>query len=119
MPVVAAGDVTLNETAVYELLNSPAGPVGRMLNELNAQAASVARARVRVRRTPAWSRRSNAFPPGYTLASIKAKIGYDSLGLIYGGVTAAEDPTVFLEEPAEQMESRYPFLTTGLDSLVL
>lgn len=116
---MAAGDVTLNQAAVYELLNSPAGPVGEMLNELNAQAASVARSVVRVRKTPSRSRRSTAFPPGYTLASIRAKIGYDSLGLIYGGVTAAEDPTVYLEEPAEQMESRYPFLTTGLDSLVL
>jgi hypothetical protein len=117
--VPATGDVTLNETAVYELLNALDGPVGRMLNELNTQAASVARARVRVRRTPSRSRRSTAFPPGYTLASIRGKIGYDSLGLIYGGVTAAEDPTVYLEDPAEQMESRYPFLTTGLDSLVL
>ena len=116
---MAAGDITLDQAAVTELLNSPAGPVGEMLNELNNQAASVARAKVRVRRGNTWSRRSDARPPGYTLASIRTKIGYDSLGLIYGGVTAAEDPTIFLEDPAEQMHARYPFLTTGLDSLVL
>ncbi len=115
---VAAGDFQLDETAVYELLNADDGPVGRLLVELNEQAASVARATVRVRRTPTRSARSSASPPGFTLASISPEIGHDSQGLIYGGVHAALDPTVFLEDPRVDRD-RYPFLTTGLDSLEL
>jgi hypothetical protein len=115
---VAAGEIDLDEAAVTELLNAADGPVGRMLSELSEQAAGVARGRVRVRHTRTWSARSDASAPGFTLASISPKIGYDSQGLIYGGVTAAEDPTVFLEEPRVDRQ-RYPFLTTGLDSLEL
>jgi hypothetical protein len=40
-----------------------------------------------------------------------------SRGGLYGGVNAEADPTIFLEKPAEQMDRKYPFLTTGLDSL--
>jgi hypothetical protein len=43
----------------------------------------------------------------------------DDRGYLYGGVRAAENATVFLEDPAKQMKEKYPFLTTGLDSLEL
>jgi hypothetical protein len=119
--VAGDGDVILDEPAVYDLLNSPDGPVGRLLLDLSEQAAAVARAKVRVR-VPGSNRTgltSSARPPGFTLASISPKIGYDDQGLIYGGVVAAGDPGIFLEYPAEQMHREYPFLTTGLDSLEL
>jgi hypothetical protein len=116
---VADGDIVLDEAAIFELLNAPDGPVGRLLMELGERAAAVARAKVRVRHGNTWSRRSDARPPGYTLASIHPVIGYDSQGLIYGGVHAAGDPGIFLEYPAEQETREYPFLTTGLDSLEL
>jgi hypothetical protein len=115
---VAAGDVTLDEAACYALLSGPDGPVAELMGELSTQAAAVAVARVRVRRTSSWSARSDASAPGLTKASIRPKVGWDALGLVYGGVTAAEDPTVFLEEPRVDRQ-RYPFLTTGLDSLEL
>ena len=43
-----------------------------------------------------------------------------SRGGMYGGVNVNAFPTVFLEFPpkgAVQMDSRYPFVTTGLESI--
>lgn len=117
---MADNEFYMDEAAVYELLNSRDGPVGWLMEELSAQVVAVARARVRVRKA-VWDipvSRNTAFPPGYTLASIRSNVHYYQ-GLIYGGAAAVEDPTVYLENPAEQMEAEYPFITTGLDSLVL
>ena len=110
-------DVHIDQVALDELLNSPDGPVGRFLLELSEQAATVARGAVRVRSTPSRSPRSNSAPPGFTLASIRPHVAWDSRGRIYGGVNAAFDPSIFLEHPAIQMHREYPFLTTGLYSL--
>ena len=117
---MADDEFQMDEAAVYDLLNSPDGPVGRLMYELSGQAATVARVRVRIRKA-VWdipASRNTAFPVSYTLGSIRSNVHWYQ-GLIYGGAAAAEDPTVYLEDPAEQMESEYPFLTTGLNSLVL
>ena len=109
--------VTISPAAVRGLLNDPDGPVAALLREMSARAASVARQVVHVRRRPSWSRKSTAFPPGFTLASIREDMYESPAGEIYGGVAAAFFPTIFLEYPAEQMHEDYPFLTTGIDSL--
>jgi len=110
-------DFRLDEAALLAWLNSDDGPVGRYLDRVDEEIVSVARASVRVRRPgDRTGRTSNARPPGYTLASIRADKHHDAAGLIYGGARAAADPGIFLEYPAEQDRRKYPFLTTGLDA---
>lgn len=109
--------VSINPAAVRELLDDPAGPVAGLLRELSARAASVARAVVHVRRSPSRSPLSTAYPPGWTLTSIREDMYESPEGEIYGGVAAEFYPTIFLEYPAEQMHDQYPFLSTGVDSL--
>lgn len=113
-----ANDVNIDDAAVADLLNGSDSPVADLLRELSERAALVARGRVRVR-VPGTDRTgvtSNARPPGFTKASIRVNMNRGTGGTLYGGVEAAEDPSIFLEEPAEQ-EREFPFLTTGLDSL--
>jgi hypothetical protein len=117
-----AGYINWNDSAFDELLNSVDGPVGQMVLELSVQAADVARKVVRVRnpatRQGRAGRHSTARAPGFTRADIRVHGPVrGSLGGVYGGVNAAADPTIFLEQPASQMSRPYPFLTTGLESL--
>lgn len=108
-------DVTIDVQALWDLLNSADGPVGRMVQELSAQAATVALAKAPVRHTASWSARSNSWPPGYLKAHIRPHLGWGSrTGHIYGGVNAPMSPTIFLEYPARQMHRAYPFMTTAL-----
>lgn len=116
--------ITWNDAAYQDLMKSADGPVARMLNELSAQVATVARQVVHVRNPLTRDRRrragrnSTAQPPGYTKALIRPHLGRGTLtGNLYGGANAPGNPGLFLEYPAEQMDDRYPFLTTGLDSI--
>jgi len=120
---VADFEIHLNDAAIYDLLEGPDGPVAAMLDAISERAAAVARATVPVRHPQFGSRRrrhrggiSTSFPPGYTLVSIHSNVHWYN-GLIYGGIAAVEEPTIFLEYPAEQMERRYPFMSTAFDSL--
>lgn len=118
------GRVDLNDAAVSELLTDPAGPVGQILLELSEQIVTVARAAVHVRDIPGdrrhrAGRRSTARPPGFTRDSIRVYPPRRGTYNLYAGANAAADPTIFLEMPASQMSRPYPFLTTGLDSLVV
>jgi hypothetical protein len=120
---VAEFEVHLNDAAIYDLLNGADGPVAQLLDELSERAAAVARARVPVRVPDFGIRRrrhfrglSTAFPPGYTLVSIHSNVHWYN-GLIYGGIASVEEPTIFLEYPAEQMHRKYPFMSTAFDSL--
>jgi hypothetical protein len=112
-----------NQAALDDLLKSVDGPVAKLLNELSAQVARVARSVVPVRNPARGSRgyagrNSTAHAPGYTKALIRPHLGKGSLtGNLYGGANAPGSPGIFLEYPAEQMHDKYPFLTTGLDSL--
>ena len=115
----AVNDFQMDDSAVFEMLNSADGPVGRMLSQLTDQIVTVARAKVRVR-IPGSDRTgitSDARAPGTTLASIHTRLGWRGDGTIYGSGNADADPAIFLEKPAEQDKREYPFLTTGLDSL--
>lgn len=112
-----AGDVELDQAAIFDLLNSADGPVGELMTELSDQLVAVALLRVPVRRPgEAWSSRSDAAPVGYTEESLRTTVNYGKTGLLYGGAAAAEFPSVYLEDPREDRR-REPFLTTGLDSL--
>lgn len=115
-------DISWDEGAIDDLLNSIEGPVGQFIGELSLRASIVATAVVHVRPgTPASAttgRTSNARPPGFTKARIRPHLARGSrTGHLYGGVNAPADPTLFLEMPAEQMGRTFPFLTTGLFSL--
>lgn len=118
-------EVHLDNAAIYDLLNGADGPVAKMLDAMSERAAAVARANAPVRRLDADRPRrrsrgglSTSFPPGYTLVSIHANVHWYN-GLIYGGIAAVEEPTIFLEYPAEQMERKYPFMSTAFDSMEL
>lgn len=113
-----------DDLATWEMLNDPGDLVGAMVLQLSEQAAAVARGVVHVLpgtpRSGIWTSRSNAVrPPGTTRRSIAIHGPLIGAHGITGGVNASADPTIFLEYPAEQMYERYPFLTTGLESLVL
>jgi hypothetical protein len=120
------GSARIDAGDVHELLNDPAGPVGRLIAELDERAAIVARGAVHVfpgtRRSTIWNPATStaryAMPPGFTKASIRTHGPVTgSRGGMYGGVNVAAFPAVFLEHPSSQMYDRYPFMTTALDSL--
>lgn len=123
------GSLRIDPGDVEALLSDPAGPVGRLIAELDEKAADVARTAVHVfpgtRRSTIWNRDTStaryAMPPGFTRGSIRVHGPVTgSRGGMYGGVNAAAFPTVFLEHRprgAVQMYDRYPFLTTALDAL--
>lgn len=114
-----ADDVQLDEAAIEDLLNGMDGPVYALMELLSGEIVTVARVKVPVRRADEiWKTTSDASVPGFTLASIRSNVNYAPSGKLFGGAAAAEDPTVFLEDPRVD-RIREPFLTTGLDSLVI
>jgi len=110
-------DVRISAAAVHDLISDDRGIVAGFLRDLSEQAASIARAKVPVRREAAWSLRSNARPPGFTKARIHTRTGHSPDGAVWASANAPADPAIFLEDPAEQLSREYPFLTTGLWSL--
>lgn len=118
-------EVHLDDVVIYDLLNGADGPLAAYLDTISERAAAVARATVPVRHPQLYGIRrrrhdragnSTSFPPGYTLVSIHSNVHWYG-GLIYGGIAAVEEPTIFLEYPASQMEHAYPFMSTAFDSL--
>lgn len=110
-------DLKLDELAVRDLLTDEHGIVGNFLADLADQMATVARARVPVRHTPTWSRRSNARPPGFTAALIHTAMGHHAAtGDLWASANAPADPTLFLEDPRVD-RVKEPFLSVGLWSL--
>lgn len=114
-------DVQVSEEEVHRLLSDENGPVGDLMRELSHQIAEVAREKVRVRvpRNHKTGRTSSAKEPGYTRGRITSTVGHAKThdGILFGGAEAPEDPGLFLELPAKQMHEKYPFLTTGLESI--
>ena len=124
---VSLGSFHPDYASVEELIHDPAGPVGQLILELSERAAGVARGKAHVfpgtPRSTVWrpATSSAVLPSGTMRSSIEVhppQIG--SRGGMFGGVDAVGIPTVFLEFPpkgAVQLYDRYPFMTTGLDSL--
>jgi hypothetical protein len=111
--------VQWNDAELEDLLNSIDGPVGRWLTDKAEEMAGVATAASPLQKPENWSwgRHSTSYLPrsfGYLKGSIRPKLGYTKDGKLYGGVNAAYGPTLFLEQPARQMHSIYPFLSVAL-----
>jgi hypothetical protein len=123
---VADFEIHLNDVVIYDILNGADGPLAAYLDTISERAAAVARANAPVRHLQFGGRRrrgdragnSTSFPPGYTLVSIHSNVHWYG-GLIYGGIAAVEEPTIFLEYPASQMDHAYPFMSTAFDSLAV
>lgn len=116
-------EVHLDDAAIYDLLDGPDSPVVRLLEEISEIGAKQARATVPIRRAAGGrfvgrGLRSTSYPSGYTYRSIRTNVHWYN-GLVYGGIAAVEDPTVFLEAPAEQMHHKYPFMSTAFDDVYL
>lgn len=114
-------DVQISEEEVQRLLSDENGPVGDLMHELATQIAAVAREKVHTRVPGRFrtGRTSSAKEPGYTRSRITSTVGHAKThgGILFGGAEAPEDPGLFLELPAKQMHEKYPFLTTGLESI--
>jgi hypothetical protein len=122
---VADSYITWDEDQLEQLLNTPEGPVGQMLEDLAARATLVAKAAAPVQKPSSFSwgrKRSTSYMPwsgGYTKSRIVPHMGYTRGGTLFSGVNAPLRPTLFLERPARQMRRSYPFMTTALDSINL
>ena len=113
-------EVHLDEGAVEEMLNTPDGPVGVLLDELSSRAATVARVIAPVMRSRYHSEYYQYGPPGYTKGKIRQHFPAYSNGQLYGGVNAPYGPTLFLERPARQIHTtRYRFMSMALDTVEL
>lgn len=116
--------VDWNDAELEWLLNSMDGPVGKFLAEKAAEMAAIAMALAPVQQVKNWSwgRNSSSYMPrslGYLKGSVTPHMGYTRGGTIFGGVNAAYGPTLFLEKPADQMHSVYPFMSTALYAAVI
>lgn len=115
--------VSISQEAIDELLRDIDGPIGDLMKELAEQMADIARIKVRVRVPGLYhtGRTSNARTPGYTKSHITTTVGHSVMnnGYVFAGANAPGDPAFFLEAPAEQMNEKYPFLSTALNSVWL
>ena len=125
---VRLGEFKVDAASVDDLLHDPDGPVGRLILELSEQTVKVAKQVVHIlpgtERSGYWSPESTAIrPPGTIRESVRVHPPVrGSRGGLYGGANVNVLPSIFLEHRprgAVQMFDRYPFMTTGLDSLVL
>ena len=120
-----SGDVIRwDDLALEQLLNSPDGPVGRLLTAKAAEATAIATAAapLQKRHNWSWGRNSTSYLPrslGYLKGNIRPHMGYTRAGKLFSGVNAPYGPTLFLEKPADQLRHRYPFLSVALYSVTV
>jgi hypothetical protein len=123
-------DVDISQRAVEDLMRDIDGPVGNFMRGVSLQMAAVATAVAPVIKPGStWSARSSAYrlpdgrfkPPGYLKSHITSTVGHSRLhdNYVFGGAEAPGDSGLFLEAPAEQLHEKHPFLSTGLESIVL
>lgn len=114
-------NVNISEAAVYEMLNSPTGPVGEVIGELSEKAAAIAKARTPVMERVKWYPQYQYGPPGETKASVHPSgFRYNGAGQIYSGVNVNYGPTLFLQRPARQIHTtQYMFMTQTINDLTL
>lgn len=121
--------VFIDPVAVNDLTNTPDGPTGLLIQEVDAKAAMIARAAAPVMKPENRSRWGKRFDPRYQYgpagkmkASVHATepLRFNGAGQMYGGVNTDFAPTVFLEHPAEQIHSdQYMYMSHTLDALEL
>lgn len=114
-------ELHLDPALLDELLNSPDGPVGAIIEEVSEKAALIARAAAPVMRRRRFSLIHQYGPPGVTKASVHwSGFRFNGAGQIYSGVNVNYGPTLFLEKPARQVTPEvYAFMTTALDEVEL
>lgn len=125
---VILGSFQADPASVHDLVTDPDGPVGLFILELSERATVVARETAHVfPGTPlstVWRPATSTavLPPGLMRESVHVYPPVrGTRGGMYGGVNVAMIPAIFLEFPPKgsvQMYDRYPFMTTGLDSLI-
>lgn len=118
---MAENQVRLDDAALEELLNSPAGPVGVVIDELSEKAAAIAKAAAPVMERSKWSLAHQYGPPGVTKGSVrKSGFRFNKLGQLYSGVNVFYGPTLFLQRPAKQIHTTaYMFMSVALDGVEL
>jgi hypothetical protein len=124
---VNLGDFRADYASVDDLLHDPDGPVGLLILELSERAAVVAKETAHVfpgtPRSTVWKAETSTamLPSGIIRESVHVHLPVrGTRGGMYGGVNVLFQ-AVFLEFPPKgsvQMYDRYPFMTTGLDSLI-
>lgn len=121
--------VFIDPVVVNELTNTPDGPTGLLLQEVDAKAAAIAAVDAPVMKP--WNRshwgkrfdpRYQYGPPGTMKASVHPTepLRFNGAGQMYGGVNTDFAPTVFLERPAEQIHSdEFAYMSHTIDALEL
>ncbi len=115
-----------NDAALYDLLHSMDGPVGKWLAEksLEMTSAAMAGAPIQKPKNFSWGKHSTSYMPrsfGYLKGSVRPHMGYTKTGMLYGGTNAAYGPTLFLERGGGRYDhaERIPFMTTALYSVTI
>jgi hypothetical protein len=123
---MADWEVHLDEAALEDMLNSPDGPVGAVIEELSDKAAAIAREAAPVMKPRrhgsglGYNPLHQYGPPGMTKARVRPSFPrYNDQGQLYGGVNVPYGPTLFLERPARQIRGDYRFMTAALDGVEL
>jgi hypothetical protein len=113
--------VEWDDAALYDLLHSIDGPVGRWLSEKVGEMTAIAEATAPIQKQKNWSwgKDSTSYLPrslGYLKGSVRPHIGYTVHGDLFGGTDAAYGPTLFLEEGGGRYghAQRIPFLSEAL-----
>jgi hypothetical protein len=119
-------DVEWDDAAIYDLLNSVDGPVGRYLTEKMAEMTAFAAAAAPIQKPKnySWGKRSTSYMPrsfGYLKGSVKPHMGYTMGGTLYAGTNAAWGPTLFLEYGGGRYghAERIPFMSAALYAVTL
>lgn len=118
---MAEFELHLDPAQLDDLLNSPDGPVGVLIEELAQKAAEIARTAAPVMRGRRFNPLYQYGPPGETKKSVRwSGFRFNNLGQIYSGVNANYGPTLYLEKPARQVTPGvYAFMTTALNGVEL
>ena len=119
-----SGDLQWNDAALYDMLHSMDGPVGRWLMEKSLEMTAIATALAPVQspKNFSWGARSSSYMPrsmGYLKGNIRPHMGYTKSGQLYSGTNAPYGPTLFLEQPAEQLHHKIPFMSSALYAVVI
>ena len=119
-------DLKWDDAALWDLLHSMDGPVGKWLAEKSLEMTSMAivGAPIQKPRNWSWGRDSTSYTPrsfGYLKGSVRPHMGYTKDGTLYGGTNSAYGPTLFLERGGGRHDhaERIPFMTTALYSVTI
>lgn len=121
-----SGDLQWDDAALYDLLHSMDGPVGKWLAEksLEMTTQTIVNAPLQKPKNFSWGRNSTSYLPrsfGYLKGSVRPHMGYTKSGNLYGGTNAAYGPTLFLEEGGGRHgdAERIPFMSNALYAVVI